>query len=92
MAKNTPTPTLEEHVEIGRLIKVHRNAIREILGYSKYFRTADTDRLLKLLNLGPVDRLKSDLEERMLEDFPWLTDDALSVYYHDDEEVTAERL
>ena len=95
MPKKKEQPTLAEHVAIGQAIKDVDKALRRVLNLARPYLTAkEIDKLMNMtsgaLRKGNVLlSLQSRLEDVMFDSYPWLTDDAISVYFHDDEEVTA---
>jgi len=87
--------SLEEYVVMGQLIKNANNAIAAILDYDKEHNmlvTKDIDRLIKQKNAPALANIRSRLDDKMFVDHPYLTNDAFSVFYHDDETVTADEL
>ena len=93
MPRKTHRPTLEQHVEIGNAIKDYRSALLHVINITSPFLLAkETDKLVSFFNYGATESIKSELEDIMFTDYPWLTNDALSVYYHDDERTDAAAL
>ena len=91
--KKTKRPTLEQHVEIGQAIKDYRFAFAKVLRLVSPFVLARTqDKLCQQFNFGPIELIRSELEDAMFYDFPWLSDAALSVYYGEEECVSADEL
>jgi hypothetical protein len=96
MATIRRAATLEEHVEMGQAIKDAINAIRNVLDTGErlgVLRAKEIDRLCAAAYRNPAfSRLQSRLEDEMFKDNPWLTNDAISVYYHEDERADADEL
>ena len=98
MPKKKERPTLAEHVAIGQAIKDVDKALQRVLNLaSPYLTTKEIDKLMDMtsgaLRKGNVLlSIQSRLEDEMFADYPWLTNEAIGVYYHDDEEMTAHKL
>ncbi|MBR2804127.1 MAG: hypothetical protein IKE20_03145 [Eggerthellaceae bacterium] len=90
-------PSLEQHVEIGQAIKDYRHALDRVMkltceGGQGFLYVKEQGKLCRLFNDGPLEMIKSRLEGVMFADHPWLTNDATSVYYQDDERADADEL
>ena len=96
MTKIREAHTLEEHVEMGQAIKDAINAIRNVLDTGErlgMLKAKEIDRLCTAAYRNPAFyRLQSRLEDEMFYDYPKLTNDAISVYYHEDERADADKL
>lgn len=87
--------TLEEHVEMGQLIKDACNAVRAVRKYGEehnMLKAKDVDRLIKQEYAPALTGIRSRLDDEMFHDHPYLTNDAFNVYYHDDDVVTVDEL
>ena len=100
MGNNLDRPTLEQHVKIGQAVKDYRAALTKFMNLTclaghapgKFLYAKEQNKLCHLFNLGAVEQIKSRLEDVMFEDYPWLSNDAFGVYYHDDEKMTLYKL
>ena len=85
--------SVEEHVAMGQLIKDAMNAIHAVLAYGEchgMLYARDIDQLIAMEHGHTVlERLRSDLEDGMFHEHRWLTGRAISIYYHQDEQVDA---
>ena len=88
--------TLDEHVLMGQTIKDAVNAVRKVLEVGEQLdvlQAKDTDRLIATIYRNPAfEKLRCRLDDQLFTDCPWLTNDAFSVYYHDDERASANKL
>lgn len=96
MGRNQTHLTLEEHVLMGQTIKDAIKAVRKILEVGSELgalETRDVDRLIATIHRNPAfERLRCRLDDQLFEDCPWLTNEAFSVYYHDDDKADANKL
>ncbi len=99
MGKQLDRPTLEQHVKIGQAVKDYRAALDRFMNQTcmgkapgNFLYAKEVDKLCTLYNMGIVEMIKSRLEDVMFADFPWLSNDAFGVYYHDDEKMTLYKL
>lgn len=99
MGKQLDKPTLEQHVKIGQAKKDYKNALSRFMNLTCtvkapgcFLYAKEQDKLCNLANVGPVDMICSRLEDVMFADFPWLSNDAFGVYYHEDEKMTLYKL
>lgn len=94
MGRKLDKPTLAQHVKIGQAIKDYRIALNRVIELTSgrngcnCLYAKEADKLCNLFNFGALESIKSRLEDVMFHDFPWLSNDAFSVYYHDDEQLT----
>lgn len=95
MSNRLDRPTLEQHVKIGQAKKDFHRALRRFMDLTctikapgHFLYAKETDKLCDLHNVGIVDLVCSRLEDVMFKDYPWLSNDAFGVYYHDDEKMT----
>lgn len=87
--------TLEEHVQMGQLIKDACNAVRAVRKYGEehdMLYAKDVDRLIRQEHAPALTNLRSRLDDEMFHDHSYLTNDAFDVYYHDDDVVTVDEL
>lgn len=99
MSKQLDRPTLEQHVKIGQAVKDFRDALSKLMDLTcmakapgNFLYAKEVNKLCMLYNTGIVEMIKSRLEDVMFADFPWLSNDAFGVYYHDDEKMTLYKL
>jgi len=93
MPRSTVRPTLEEHVEIGQAIKDYRKALSRVMKLmSPFLLATENSKIGNQFNFGPIEKVKSKLEDVMFQDFPYLTHDATKVYYNEDERADAAEL
>lgn len=99
MSRKLDRPTLEQHVKIGQAKKDFKNALSRFMNLTcmtkapgQFLYAKEQDKLCNLYNVGDVDLICSRLEDVMFADFPWLSNDAFGVYYHDDEKMTLYKL
>ena len=91
----TKSHSLEEHVQMGQLIKNVYKAIDEVIEFGRQHDMMNSkhyERLYKMRGSRALYGLQSNLDDEMFRDCPYLTNDAFGVYYHEDETVTAEYL
>ena len=99
MGKQLDRPTLEQHVKIGQAGKDYQNALQRFMDLTctlkapgSFLYAKEIDKLCSMHNMGTVGLICSRLEDVMFADFPWLSNDAFGVYYHDDEKMTLYKL
>ena len=93
---NNKRHTLEEHVEMGQLIKDACNTLYAIVKFGKehdMIKPKDNERLMRQYSFSPaIEKLRCRLDDELFADCPWLTNDAFSVYYDNEKRVTVEEL
>ncbi len=95
MAKKE-VPTLAEHVAIGQAIKDADRSIHALLKLSEPYLTQKERNKLMDMCAGSLKSvlcsMQSRLEDVMFDSYPWLTHEAIGVYYRDDVQMTAYKL
>lgn len=91
MPRKKPRPTLEEHVEIGQAVKDFSRALEKLILLAAPFITKREQQKLTSVDTS-LSVFRSDMEDAMFHDFPYLTNDAFVVYYHNDDRADADEL
>ena len=96
MKRITRPMSLEEHVEFGQAIKDAVNAIKRVIEMGNALEALedkDIRRLSHTASANPAfDRLRCRMDGRLFSEHPYLTMDAINVYYNNDFKANADEL